>query len=92
MTVVVVTDTTVTLRSKRGAVRGVQLANAGPTVGIAHGDIRDLPPMVGTVDLADSDGTVLRFAFDNPTAPNGFLGVDFTLDGPVPYYVPRLAR
>jgi len=59
-------------------------------LGVRRTDIQDLPPFVSTLDLYDPDDTVLRFAFDHPTAPKGFVGVDVGDSGPTLYSEPRL--
>jgi len=55
-----------------------------------HSTIQDLPPFVSTLDVWDPDDTVLRFAYDHPTAPTEFVGVDIGDAGPSLYREPRL--
>lgn len=68
----------------------VELVSRCDRLGVRHADIQDLPPFVSTLDLFDPDDTVLRFAFDHPTAPKGFVGVDVGHSGPTLYSEPRL--
>lgn len=68
----------------------VELVSLCDRLGARHNDIQDLPPFVSTLDVYDPDDTVLRFAFDHPTAPTGFVGVDVGESGPSLYGEPRL--
>ena len=68
----------------------VELAERFERLGARHNAVQDLPPFVSTLDLYDPDDTVLRFAFDHPTAPTEFVGVDIGDAGPSLYREPRL--
>ena len=68
----------------------VELAARCDRLGARYTTIQDLPPFVSTLDVHDPDDTVLRFAFDHPTAPTEFVGVDIGDAGPSLYRDPRL--
>ena len=68
----------------------VELAARCDRLGARSPTIQDLPPFVSTLDVYDPDDTVLRFAFDHPTAPTEFVGVDIGDAGPSLYREPRL--
>ena len=68
----------------------VELTTHCDRLGARYSAIQDVPPFVSTLDLHDPDDTVLRFAFDHPTAPTEFVGVDIGDAGPSLYREPRL--
>jgi hypothetical protein len=60
-------------------------------LGIAHGDIHDRGEFGIATDVADPDGTVLRFVAGSHTGPPGtFAGVEFGAWPPNFYDQPRL--
>jgi catechol 2,3-dioxygenase-like lactoylglutathione lyase family enzyme len=60
-------------------------------LGIAHGDIDDRGEFGIAMDVADPDGTVLRFVAGPHTGPPGaFAGVEFGNGPPDIYHQPRL--
>jgi hypothetical protein len=55
-------------------------------LGIDHGDIQDRGEFGIAMDVADPDGTVIRFVAGPHTGPPGtFTGVEFA-DGPPAFY------
>jgi len=70
----------------------VGMANRCDAHGLSRTEIVDTPPFVSIFDVHDPDGTVLRFAFDHPEAPSGWVGVDIAADGPRLYQTPQLDR
>jgi catechol 2,3-dioxygenase-like lactoylglutathione lyase family enzyme len=60
-------------------------------LGIAHGDVQDRGQFGIAMDVADPDGTVLRFVAGPHTGPpGGFAGVEFGSGPPGFYDQPRL--
>jgi catechol 2,3-dioxygenase-like lactoylglutathione lyase family enzyme len=60
-------------------------------LGIAYGDVHDRGEFGIAMDIADPDGTVLRFVAGSHTGPPGtFTGVEFGHGQPVVYHQPRL--
>lgn len=60
-------------------------------LGIAHGDIQDRGEFGIAMDVADPDGTVLRFVAGTHTGPPGiFAGFEFGARPPTFYDEPRL--
>jgi hypothetical protein len=61
-------------------------------LGIAHGEIHDRGAFGIAMDVADPDGTVLRFVAGSHTGPPGtFVGVEFAAGPPNFYDQPRLS-
>ena len=61
-------------------------------LGIAHGDIHDRGEFGIAMDVADPDGTVLRFVAGPHTGPSGtFAGLEFGAGPPTHYDQPRLS-
>jgi catechol 2,3-dioxygenase-like lactoylglutathione lyase family enzyme len=68
-----------------------QLAQRCERLGIGHRGVQDRGPYGASLDIADPDGTVLRFLANNPINPAHFLGVDFDENGqPTLYNTPKL--
>jgi catechol 2,3-dioxygenase-like lactoylglutathione lyase family enzyme len=60
-------------------------------LGIAHGEVHDRGEFGIALDVADPDGTVLRFVAGSHTGPPGaFVGIEFGSGPPVTYDEPRL--
>jgi predicted lactoylglutathione lyase len=60
-------------------------------LGIEHGDVHDRGDFGIAMDIADPDGTVLRFVAGAHTGPPGaFTGVEFGSGPPILYGQPRL--
>ena len=60
-------------------------------LGIEHGDVDDRGDFGIAMDIADPDGTVLRFVAGPHTGPpGGFAGIEFGSGPPVFYDQPRL--
>jgi len=60
-------------------------------LGIEHGDVHDRGDFGIAMDIADPDGTVLRFVAGPHTGPPGeFAGVEFGQGPPIIYDRPRL--
>lgn len=60
-------------------------------LGIAHGDVHDRGEFGIAMDIADPDGTVLRFVAGPHTGPPGtFAGLEFGPGPPIIYHQPRL--
>jgi catechol 2,3-dioxygenase-like lactoylglutathione lyase family enzyme len=60
-------------------------------LGVAHGDIQDRGDFGTAMDVADPDGTVLRFVAGPHTGPPGtFAGLDMGAGPPTFYDQPRL--
>ncbi|MCW2799380.1 MAG: Glyoxalase/bleomycin resistance protein/dioxygenase [Aeromicrobium sp.] len=60
-------------------------------LGVEHGDVQDRGDFGIAMDIADPDGTMLRFVAGAHTGPpGGFAGVDFGPGPPVIYDQPRL--
>lgn len=60
-------------------------------LGIEHGDVDDRGAFGTALDIADPDGTVLRFVTGTHTGPPGsFAGVELGSGPPVIYDQPRL--
>lgn len=60
-------------------------------LGIAHGDVHDRGEFGIAMDIADPDGTVLRFVAGSHTGPpGGFAGIEFGAGPPSFYDEPRL--
>jgi catechol 2,3-dioxygenase-like lactoylglutathione lyase family enzyme len=57
------------------------------------GEVRDNGPFGSSLDLTDPDGTVLRFLWESPEAPQTFVGFEFGADGAISTYDrPRLGE
>lgn len=68
-----------------------QLAERCEELGIAHDAVQDRGTYGASLDIADPDGTVLRFLANNPINAGRFLGVDFDDKGrPSLYTTPKL--
>ena len=60
-------------------------------LGIEHSDVRDRGEFGIAMDIADPDGTVLRFVAGPHTGPPGeFAGIEFGQGPPIIYDEPRL--
>ncbi len=60
-------------------------------LGIAHGDVHDRGEFGIAMDIADPDGTVLRFVAGPHTGtPGTFAGLEFGPGPPIIYHQPRL--
>ena len=60
-------------------------------LGVEHGDVHDRGDFGIAMDVADPDGTVLRFVAGAHTGPPGaFAGIEFGSGPPVVYDRPRL--
>jgi catechol 2,3-dioxygenase-like lactoylglutathione lyase family enzyme len=60
-------------------------------LGIEHGDIDDRGDFGIAMDIADPDGTVLRFVAGTHTGPPGtFAGIEFGSGPPIIYDQPRI--
>lgn len=60
-------------------------------LGIAHDDVHDRGEFGIAMDIADPDGTVLRFVAGPHTGPPGtFAGLEFGPGLPIIYHKPRL--
>ncbi len=60
-------------------------------LGVRHGEIHDRGEYGVAVDVADPDGTVLRFVAGAHTGPPGaFAGIEFGSGPPIIYDQPRL--
>jgi catechol 2,3-dioxygenase-like lactoylglutathione lyase family enzyme len=60
-------------------------------LGIEHGDVHDRGDFGIAMDIADPDGTVLRFVAGAHTGPPGaFAGIEFGSGPPIIYDQPRL--
>jgi hypothetical protein len=68
-----------------------RLAERCERLGVAHGGVQDRGAYGASLDIADPDGTVLRFLANNPINEGRFLGVAFDDDGqPILYTTPKL--
>ena len=68
-----------------------RLAERCERLSIAHGGVQDRGTYGASLDIADPDGTVLRFLANNPINEGSFVGVDFDNAGqPSIYTTPRL--
>jgi hypothetical protein len=60
-------------------------------LGIRHGDVHERGDFGIAMDIADPDGTLLRFVAGAHTGPPGtFAGIEFSSGPPVIYDQPRL--
>lgn len=63
-----------------------QLMQRWDRLNVAHGEIQDRGLSLLGVDVADPDGTVLRFLCFGDPLPETFTGVDFGDGGEISYY------
>lgn len=68
-----------------------RLAERSDQLGVPHGGVQDRGEWGANLDIADPDGTVLRFLAGNVLEPGTFHGFDFHSDGTIALYPgPRL--
>jgi catechol 2,3-dioxygenase-like lactoylglutathione lyase family enzyme len=70
-----------------------RLAEHCDALGLAHQGVQDRGEYGANLDVADPDGTVLRFLANNPFNAGRFIGVDLDRHGqPALYQTPKLGN